>query len=223
MPWAGVSAGRGRAEGHAVDVPSPAAHRAANAHGAQARRQRRRRQIQTQVQKVLDAGLFGLAFWLFNRPGATARPLVVNIGEVFFNWGGPIWIILVNNLWGGIEGRLKMHQIHLDTREIVATILLGVGACVVMLFVKHRGERVVDFIPGGNALPLKPFAVIQGSILLAMLLVSVPPQVDLANGVILGAYTVYLVVSGICAWQLYQRVGDVETMAYVTPAQRFRM
>ena len=172
----------------------------------------------------LGGGLtFGLAFWLFNRPGDTLRPVIVNIGERFFNWGGILWLVLFTIIHGSVTGRLNMHHVKLDTTQIIGAFLAGMGVCTLALFWRYRGERVVDLVPGGNLLPLRPFALVQASILTATLLVSVPPQMELANIVVLSAYAVFVGISAACGWWLYQRVGEVETIPYVTPAQRFRM
>lgn len=178
----------------------------------------------------LGGGLaFGLAFWIFNRPGDAPRPVVASrsraaeIAEGFFSTDAPLWIVLVNNVYGAVKGRLKLHEIDLPDGAVILLIVVGVGLCTWTMFLRTRGERLVDLLPTGNRLPLGTFFLVQGSILFGALMVSVPPEMNLGNVVILSAYTFYVVASAGCAWLLYQRVGDVETIPYVTPAQRFRM
>ena len=166
---------------------------------------------------------FALVFWLFNRPGDAERKDSISATTRFFTADALFWLVLVNNVYGAVKGRLKMHEVELSDTAVIAIILIGVGLCTVTVMLRWRGERIIDLQPDGNRPPLGPFLVVQGSILFAMLMVSIPRSMELANAVILGTYALYVAVSAFCAWRLDDRVGSVETIAYVTPGQRFRM
>jgi len=142
---------------------------------------------------------FGLAFWLFNRPAGAARPVLGPWAVRFFAFGGPLWLVLLNNTMGTYDGLSKKIGVE-STYTGVA--ILGV-LCAIPVLKHWRGRRMLDLDANGGSLPIVPFLIVQGSIVGGGWLVTYQREWALANSVIAGAYVVYLLGSAWAARRLW--------------------
>lgn len=144
---------------------------------------------------------FGLAFWLFNRPSVVSRPALHPNAALFFAFGGPLWLVLLNNFQGVYDGLAK--KLGAEPNMIGMAVLAVL--CAVPVFVRWRGKRLLDLDANGTSVPLTPFVIVQTGIVVCGWLVTVDRNWALANWVIAGAYVVYLAGSVYCARRLWGR------------------
>ena len=148
----------------------------------------------------LGGGLvFGLAFYLFNRPelGAPARP--VTRKECIWGAGFPLWLAGGVVFAGAHEGLSKLHAWDESAPARLAVALVYfIPATVAYLIWILRVQRLSDAERSGPAAVPIPVWVGTGALALivtAGFLVSVPPELRLANTVLLALYTGYAGVS----------------------------
>ncbi len=142
----------------------------------------------------LGGGLaFGLAFYLFNRPEEGAEPVLGRNSRAFFQTGLPLWLPLAVVILSAYGGWTELREIGRSTG--VRYALLALSICPFLgawLYGKMRGA---DTDEGLHWLTLPAICLIQALVVFAGCLVSKPPELQLANKVLLGLYSIYIALS----------------------------
>lgn len=151
----------------------------------------------------LGGGLsLGLAFLWFNTPGDVPLRPVGPVAARFFGWGIPVWWALQNVTDNGAKGWCSIHHVSLSNTVWTVVLLSTAG----LIFVKWQGTRVLGLSTETWDNIVLPFAVIQGAIVLAGILVSWPVEWTTGNSFIAFMYCIYLGGSAVCYWQLRPRL-----------------
>jgi hypothetical protein len=142
----------------------------------------------------LGGGLaFGLAFYLFNRPGEGRPAGLGPKSRAFFRTGFPVWLPLALIVQSAYSGWTQMYDI--ERSATVRYILLVMSICPFLgtwLVGKIRGFDEED---GPYWLSLPAICVLQVLLVSAGYLVSKPPELAFANKVLLSLYTIYIALS----------------------------
>lgn len=141
----------------------------------------------------LGGGLtFGLVFLLFNQPDYRKNSRVISTTELVLGAGLPVWLGGMLNVLGGCEGFL---DIHFPSRSVPqATLIFSVFIMFTGLTFLWWILQVIKTKHNGHIPGLVLIAVLVMIILLGYL-VSTPLPLQLANKVLLAAYTSYIGMS----------------------------
>ena len=153
----------------------------------------------------LGGGLaFGLAFWRFNRPGASERGALGPGSLLFFRTRLPIWLPVVTVLQGVYDGCCHRAQVEASPCGFKILVLLSLVPFAWAWFWR-RGRTDLVASPDGYRLSFLAVGSLQTLIVAAGLAVSIPGEWRLADGVLIGLYAFYLAVGGILAVMLVRR------------------
>jgi len=142
----------------------------------------------------LGGGLaFGLAFYLFNLPDETPRPKLGPKSRAFFRTGFPVWLPLAMVIQSAYSGWAEMHGI--ERSAVLRYTLVVLSICPFLAVWLYERMRETDEEKGMYALSLPAIGILQAVLIFAGYLVSKPPEVQLANKVLLSLYTVYIGLS----------------------------
>ena len=154
----------------------------------------------------LGGGLaFGLAFWLFNRPGRQNRTALTRGSMLFFRSRLPVWLPMVAVLQGLYEGCCQKAQAEVSPCGFKILVLLSLIPFAWAWFWR-RGKTDLVASPDGYRLSFLAVAALQVLIVMAGLAVSLPGKWRLANVVLVGMYGLYLGVSGVLTLLLVKRL-----------------
>lgn len=158
----------------------------------------------------LGGGLaFGLAFWLLNRPEAHPAPLRPLPYEALLRSGLLLWLPLFTILHNAYTGWCETQGVpRLHIMGYLAALLSLVPVVLALL---RRDRDPVS--PGTPLLRLRSVLLLQGVIIVAGYVVSLPPEGPpaawpLASKVLWAAYTLCIVLSGLFLLLLARRRGE---------------
>ncbi len=147
---------------------------------------------------------FGLAFYLFNQP-TLDTPRATTRLERIFGIGVTLWIAVGTVLLGAYEGFIRSYQLEesLEATRTQAFWAYIVIACLIGLFwiyqtLTMKPDRLAQVGP----VPMGTLAAVIGIIVVAGYVTSVPPNMRLANQVLLMLYSCYIGISGLLFWKL---------------------
>ena len=144
----------------------------------------------------LGGGLaFGLAFCWYNRPGQAPRAPLGPKSRAFFASGFPLWLPFAVVLFSAYDGWCELHHIE---RTPLARIALLILSLIPFLAAAVRRKRRPLTPAAPYRLSLPAIASLLVLLVLAGYVTSIPPQLRLANTVLLTLYTIYITVSLAC-------------------------
>ena len=152
----------------------------------------------------LGGGLaFGLAFYLFNRPVPGVRVSLGPKSRIFFKSGFPLWLPSIVVMAGAYEGWSQLHSVGRTATVNVALIVLSLLPAIAAGVPWKR--RAVQTHAAPYRLSLPAIAGLQAMLIFAGYLTSLPPELRLANKVLLVLYTTYIGISIVCLACLMHR------------------
>ena len=145
----------------------------------------------------LGGGLaFGLAFYLFNRPGAPPRP-VTPLEHLLA--GAVLWFAAGTVVFGAYDGVTRLHAVDaslVPARDAAFWIFQALAACAFLFWtVRAFSTRAQARAGASPPVPLFFLGLMLAVIVLAGYLTSIPGELLLADRVLLTLYTVYLAAS----------------------------
>ncbi|MFO7973535.1 MAG: hypothetical protein R6V12_02755 [Candidatus Hydrogenedentota bacterium] len=146
----------------------------------------------------LGGGLaFGLAFYLFNLPGEAPPSKLGPKARAFFQTGFPVWLplaVILLSTYSGVTGHFGIER---SARMGHALIILSLCPFLIASFL-GKGRRL-DEKAALLWLSLPAICVFQFLLIIAGYLVSIHPELRLANNVLLTLYTIYIGLSVVAA------------------------
>jgi hypothetical protein len=142
----------------------------------------------------LGGGLaFGLAFYWFNRPAEAPRPVLGLGSRVFFRSGFPVWLPVAVIALATYNGWTAHFGVERSAVVRHAVLILTICPFVIACF-PGRWRRLDE----KNALlwlAVPPIFILQLFLIIAGYLVSIHPEMQLPNNVLLTLYTLYIGLS----------------------------
>lgn len=143
----------------------------------------------------LGGGLaFGLAFWLFNRPGAAALPAPGRIANALFRSEFLLWLAVANALQGVYDGVCNTHglaQPRAGYLVILAACMLG----MLTTYAWRRRNEPRGVTPPPYRLSLAAVAAFQLILLACGWAVTIPAEWRFGNTFLVLMYSLYIGVS----------------------------
>ncbi len=157
----------------------------------------------------LGGGLaFGLAFYLFNRPGPWPRPILGYKSRAFFRSYFPFGLPALVICFSAYDGLSDLHGFERSTSGHIAILL--VLAVALWVVARRRATQAHEHNRFRFRLPFPEILAFQLLIIAAGYLTSVPgDELRLANKVLLVLYTIYIACScALAALLLHRRAAQ---------------
>jgi hypothetical protein len=148
----------------------------------------------------LGGGLaFGLAFWLFNRPETDSPPRPVTRKERIWGAALPVMIACGWNISNAYEGFVRHHEVAWPSwiRPVITDSYFHIAIPLFVIWILRTRALPDERLQRPEAVPLPRWVMpaVLLSIVICGYIVSIPPQVRLANAELLGLYTFYILAS----------------------------
>ncbi len=148
---------------------------------------------------------FGLAFYLFNRPNPLSPPRATTRLERIFGIGLTMWLAIGIVVQGAYEGLIRIHQWEDSleaTRDDLSWVYNTIATLIGLYWIYRTLTIDRDELAQRGPVPLAVLSAVIGLIIIAGYVTSIPPNMRLANQVLLTLYSVYIGASGILLWRL---------------------
>ncbi|HNT89186.1 MAG TPA: hypothetical protein PKL84_15095, partial [Candidatus Hydrogenedentes bacterium] len=140
----------------------------------------------------LGGGLaFGLAFWLFNRPGDVAPAQPGRFARAFFRSGLFLWFACANVLLGLYDGLCELHSIETSFYGYLALFVLSLLP-VFAAWIRRRATATPETATAPYRLSLRAIIAFQVFLIVSGLLVSIPVHWRFANTFLMIMYAIYI-------------------------------
>ncbi len=153
---------------------------------------------------------FGLAFYLFNQADDAAVPHTPTRLERIFGIGLPLWLAGSMVVLGAIKGFMKVrgHGETLDAIQGTATLVVAVTALLLYVaWIVRTMTLEQESLDDADSTPMsmRVLVGVVAVIIVSGYATSIPPEIKLANGFLLTAYSLYLGISALLFGILWSR------------------